>query len=642
MLPVIEVCFTINDQYVKHVVTTIYSILHSNQKNIFRFYIICDNLSEDSRSSFSRLSFRFKGRCSFEYCSVDTSLFSDIKLSIDYISIHTYYRFMLADLLSKSDKILYLDADILVQGDLLELWETNLEDYYAAGVADLYIDKIDYKKEIGFSKNDFYINAGVILFNLDAIRWDNISKKLLSVAKELSEKVRFQDQDILNIVFRDKIKVIPDKFNFTMDNMQKYPNQISSAVILHYNGGGKPWHGKRNRPGFKQYYEMETLAHKKIRVALVIDEFFGAVNTAFGGYGFLARKFIAKYIPCADIQIDVLLGKGKRHFFAQKFSVDGVTLYRLPRRSIAAKYWLKRKNYDIYLSIELTDDYVLKYEDNPNKKLILWIQDPRPKYEWENTIDTMQSIKDPCFYRQSIYDLVHKMNKNNRVKLISQGYSLNPLAMQLYNLPKTTPIQYIPNPIEIDFDFRFDIREKRKNIIFLGRIEAQKRAWLFCEIAKRMPDYDFYVLGSFFRHQKDNKRMLQPYMNGDIKNLYFMGHVDGGTKKELIKSARILLSTSIWEGIPISWLECLSYGTCIVSCLEREKLVTQFGGFVGEILGDGFDDIDKFIPAIRELIENDTIYSQKAEAAIQYVRNMHNISKFINDLRNVIFKEMYK
>ena len=51
---------------------------------------------------------------------------------------------------------------------------------------------------------------------------------------------------------------------------------------------------------------------KKIRVALLIDEFFGGAGTAYGGYGFLARKFIAKYIPDEDIEIDVLLGKRDR------------------------------------------------------------------------------------------------------------------------------------------------------------------------------------------------------------------------------------------------------------------------------------------------------------------------------------------
>ena len=48
---------------------------------------------------------------------------------------------------------------------------------------------------------------------------------------------------------------------------------------------------------------------KNIKVGLIVDEFFGGAGTAFGGYGFLARRYIARYIPNEDIQIDVLLGR---------------------------------------------------------------------------------------------------------------------------------------------------------------------------------------------------------------------------------------------------------------------------------------------------------------------------------------------
>ena len=52
-----------------------------------------------------------------------------------------------------------------------------------------------------------------------------------------------------------------------------------------------------------------NVAHKKIKIGLIIDEFFGAVGTPFGGYGFLARRHIAKYLPNQDFQVDVLLGR---------------------------------------------------------------------------------------------------------------------------------------------------------------------------------------------------------------------------------------------------------------------------------------------------------------------------------------------
>lgn len=79
---------------------------------------------------------------------------------------------------------------------------------------------------------------------------------------------------------------------------------------------------------------------KKIKVGLIVDEFFGGAGTAFGGYGFLARRYIARYIPNEDIQIDVLLGRGKKYFSAQHFREDDVDLYKLPKIGFMARRWL--------------------------------------------------------------------------------------------------------------------------------------------------------------------------------------------------------------------------------------------------------------------------------------------------------------
>jgi glycosyltransferase involved in cell wall biosynthesis len=136
--------------------------------------------------------------------------------------------------------------------------------------------------------------------------------------------------------------------------------------------------------------------------------------------------------------------------------------------------------------------------------------------------------------------------------------------------------------------------------------------------------------------------MTDQYINSDIPNLHFLGHIDGAEKIEIIKQSRILISTAIWEGIPISWLECLSYGTVIVSDLEREGLIERFGEYVGEILGDGFDGIDKFLPPIRKLMEDDSLYLEKAQAAVNYVRENHDIPKFVQDLRAIIREEARK
>ena len=367
---------------------------------------------------------------------------------------------------------------------------------------------------------------------------------------------------------------------------------------------------------------------KKIKVALLIDEFFGGAGTAFGGYGFLARKYIAKYIPGKDLQIDVLLELDKKLEEASAEKVDNVMVYRLPGDKQKAKDWLKSQKYDLYLSIEMTWPSHEIMELVEDKNLVLWIQDPRPEKFWETKRNSMSVIQDPCVCDNKVSDLIRKMNYQGRVKFISQGYSLNPLAQELYGLQDDFPVDYVPNPIEIDFNFEFDLSKKKKQVIFLGRLEAQKRAWIFCEIAKKMPEYDFYVMGKFFRYEDENKKILEPYMNGNIPNLHFMGHMDGEEKEQLIKESRVLLNTSIWEGIPISWLECLQYGTTVVSCLDNENLPSRFGSFVGEVNGDGFESADLFVPAIKKLMEDDEYYKEKATASIKYIRKYHNIEKF--------------
>lgn len=370
-----------------------------------------------------------------------------------------------------------------------------------------------------------------------------------------------------------------------------------------------------------------------IKVGLIIDEFFGGLNTAFGGYGFLARRYIAKYIPSEDIKIDILLGIGEKRYSAEEHIIDEVKVYKLPRKKAYARKWLKRKNYDIYLSIELTYSYVLENETNKNKKLILWIQDPRPMYEWDE-INTVKLFPETNYYNQRIYDLVHDWYNQKRVIFISQGYFLNEKARDLYQLSSDVDIQYFPNPIDINYNFDISTYKKKNLIIFLGRIESVKRGWLFCEIAKRMPQYEFFMLGQIFRESAKNEEIINKYI--DIKNLHFVGHVDGKEKEKYLMDAKILVNTSIHEALPISFLEALSYGTLLVSNRNPEELTSKFGVYVGKVLGDGFDKIDLFVDAINTLMDDETKRKEISQLAIQYIKENHNVTDFIRNLRNII------
>lgn len=640
MTPV-NIAFCINDNYVEQLIVVLWSIM----KNLttgrdVNVWIVSSDMSDASKNYLRKLRLGFKN-LHLNFLDIDAKELTQLPRTIDYISAETYYRYLLPNLLPNIDKILYMDADIIVNGDISSLYDTDISKYYMAGGYDLYIDDIKYKSKIGFEQDELYVNAGVLLMNLKQMRTDNIPQKLIDTTKNMASKVKYQDQDIINIVCRGKILEFDSIYNYTSHNILKEKSKYKHAVVIHYTGPNKPWLSDSNNPMrhlWRRYAKKAAkMNNRKIHVALLIDEFFGGAGTAFGGYGALARKYIAKYIPNDDIEMDVLLGAGGHRFRSRKYHVDNVNLYRLPRRHWASRQFLRRKNYDIYLSIELTTDWVLRHEPDTTKKLILWIQDPRPKYEWDE-IETMTLMPEPNYYNQNIYDLVNELYHDGRVRFVSQGYFLNQKAIDLYKLDPDVEIQYMPNPVELDSEFNVEKYKKKNMIIFLGRLEDVKRGWLFCETAKRVPEYEFYVLGKINTHKANTAAFWKQYQN--IPNLHFAGHVDGEMKNQFLKDAKILVNTSVHEALPVSFLEALSYGCTLVSNRNPDSLTEKFGIWIGDVLGNGFESIDLYADAVRKLMTDDKLRSKLAQAGRKYVEQVHNIPRFVRDMRNVIYQEL--
>ena len=657
----IHLFFALNDNYCPHCCTTMVSILENNGNLFFEFYLLSDYISPENRQKLDCLNQQYD-HFQIHYVKVDNTIFKQFDLNIQYITPQTYYRYAIAEWFPQLDKALYLDCDLIVKGSLEELWHTDISDYLCAGVPDLWIENIYYKPEIKLQPHECYINAGVLLLNLKKMRAEHTYQALCQTTEQPPCKIKFQDQDIINLVCRGKIKALPERFNFSTENAFKHPDQIPEAVIVHYTGERKPWSkgvcGNPLKQLYFDYWEktpyytplqnaMMKLSklftptpkntNRPIRVALIIDEFFGGAGTAFGGYGFLARHYIAKYLPCDDIQIDVLLGLNPKRKCkkAIKTRVDNVDVYTLPGRKYAAR-WFKKKNYDLYFSLELTTSF-LQYEKDKNKRLLLWIQDPRPWKDWLE-IQTVKLFPESCYWDTQIYELVHRLYTENRVTFVTQGRFLIEKARCLYRLSPDTPIDYLPNPVDIDPQFDVTKYPKKNTIIFIGRIESVKRGWLFCEIAKRMPEYQFYMLGQSFREKSQNDSIMNQYHSG-IDNLHFTGHVEGEEKFKYIKEAKILVNTSIHEALPVTFLESLAYGTLLVSCQNPENLTEKFGVYTGPVLGDGFDQIELFVDAIRSLLQDEERRKTLSIAGYEYVKQIHNVSDFIRNTRALIRQE---
>lgn len=235
-----NIFFSVNNAYTEQLLVAMISVVENNKADI-NFHILSNDFSEASKTKVNVLKNKYKNIGGVYYYFVDKSKFDGFRINADYITIETYYRFLIADLVPNIDKALYLDADLVINGNINDFYNTNLDGYYCAGIRDLYIERINHKGKIGLSPKDLYVNAGVLLFNLAKIRQDNMIYKLLDDGINLASKVSFADQDIINISFKDKIKEVDSIYNFTSANVGSEKGKRSKAVIIHCTGEKKPW-----------------------------------------------------------------------------------------------------------------------------------------------------------------------------------------------------------------------------------------------------------------------------------------------------------------------------------------------------------------------------------------------------------------
>lgn len=161
-------------------------------------------------------------------------------------------------------RVLYLDCDMRIKGDVAEIYDTDMQGSPIAAVRDFYVlyqiakrgpdcDQLSTHREVlGEVFVGDYFNAGLLLLDCDKIRQDT---KLQHAMIDLNRasKFRFLDQDYLNLLFAGKTKFLPQAWNsvwgrdpFHRKIIRKLDwlpveERASDAAIVHYTGPHKPW-----------------------------------------------------------------------------------------------------------------------------------------------------------------------------------------------------------------------------------------------------------------------------------------------------------------------------------------------------------------------------------------------------------------
>ncbi|MBW4554039.1 MAG: glycosyltransferase family 8 protein [Aphanocapsa sp. GSE-SYN-MK-11-07L] len=193
---------------------------------------------------------------------------SDLGIKSDYVSIASFYRLLISDILPPEiEKVIYLDCDLIVEGDLEQLWQVNLDENYLLAVRDTWIPnvscptaKLNYE-QLGIAPGSKYFNAGVLVLNLKKWRANQMSPKALQYFKQNLPYIGWYDQGLLNALLVGQWGELDPRWNFnatsfydyasenylpwheskSMFSEETYNNLVRHPFILHYVSVKKPW-----------------------------------------------------------------------------------------------------------------------------------------------------------------------------------------------------------------------------------------------------------------------------------------------------------------------------------------------------------------------------------------------------------------
>ncbi len=235
------------------------SLFESNRDCQFKVFVFVDgSLSDANQKKYKTLEQKYD--CEFVLMTIDDRLLKDCPVNNQrdvnnhsWVSKPTYYRLLASELLPKEiQKVLYLDCDIAIVGDIKPLWDMDLSGRAIAGVVDC--DEETNRVRMGNPSQSTYINAGVALYNLDYWRENHLSEFFFDYIRKNEAKLLLMDQDVVNGVLCGKMQLMPERYNFQVaffaksfwkDYSESFQKTLLSenreAAIIHYVGGIKPW-----------------------------------------------------------------------------------------------------------------------------------------------------------------------------------------------------------------------------------------------------------------------------------------------------------------------------------------------------------------------------------------------------------------
>lgn len=263
--------FCINRKFVPLLINCVGSVIASGTVQTYQLYILHSDLEEADRWQI-RNGVGERAQCHF--ISVDGELFAGFPETKRYPA-QIYYRLAAPLLLPRElDRILYLDVDTLVINPLDELYNMSFDGKFFIACTHIRKFLTDVNKlRLGVRKDVPYVNTGVMMYDLAALRGNLRMEDIRDFAGRRMQTLILPDQDILMAVYGDKVKLADTmRYNLSDRILAQYNADPRNekldldwvrahAVVIHYCGNNKPW--KANYNGVLDVFYTEFVGNKR-------------------------------------------------------------------------------------------------------------------------------------------------------------------------------------------------------------------------------------------------------------------------------------------------------------------------------------------------------------------------------------------
>ena len=237
----IPIFFSTDENYLPYLDVAIASLIANASKEYqYRIIVMNTGLNEEN---VRRVKRNEKAGFTIDFVNISEEverIRSRLK-DVYHFSVVTYYRLFIASLFPQYDKVIYLDCDLVVLGDVSELYRVELGDNILGAAPEQFVQntrefRLYAEKALGVDP-DGYVNAGVLLMNLKEFRRNQIEEKFIRLITEYDFDLLDPDQAYLNYLCLGKIHVLPNGWN-------KEPMPLTcegEKNIVHYALYKKPW-----------------------------------------------------------------------------------------------------------------------------------------------------------------------------------------------------------------------------------------------------------------------------------------------------------------------------------------------------------------------------------------------------------------